>query len=477
MKVLLINPPDERIPLGRPTWTPLSQAYAAGVLRRAGCAVRVFDRQAHHHRASGSAAEVDRAMLSAVEEFQPDLVLLEAQPLSIYDTCRSARRIRRAHGGALGVFGPQATALPALCFEKIPQIDLLVEGEAEGPLAALAAGDSAPPGVWRRGGGRAEPPSQPAGRVDMDWLPWPALDLLDLDYYARRSTYTIWCHHLSSLTLMTSRGCRNQCAFCLESRSFGAGLRFRSLEKVLEDVQRTLRERKLGGIYFRDCDFVADPRRCREFCEMMIKAGLHRRIVWAAQARADGLDRELAALMKRAGCTLLEFGVETPVARHLAALNKTAAPEAAGKALAACRAAGIFSHAYLMTGLPGETRADLAAAEDWVRRHRPSSFFWVHLQVLPGTPLYQTRGDSFFERNPWDDREAVLAYFRRDLSELSQAERAGWLKNRARPLARRSRRLCQLRANPPRALAGLLGERLSRPWRGGGPNTGGEADV
>ena len=462
MKILIINPHDERIPLGRPTWTPLSIASAAAVLEESGCTVKIFDRLAHYHMGSRSIPAVNQSMISTVSSFKPDLILMEALSGSIYDTCYCIRDIRNLYDRPLGVFGSHVSAMPALTFRKIPQVDLLVEGEAEAPLAALVTGKwSEAPGVWLRNGDCGAPPVSPAFNIDMDSLPYPAFHLLDMDYYTKRSTFTIWCHHVSSATLMSSRGCNGKCAFCLESRNFGSGLRFRNLEKVVSDVKRTLQDYKINAIYFRDCNFLAHKSRGRDFCEMLIKNGLHRRMIWATQVRADCVDEELIKLMKRAGCCLLEFGVETPQQNHLDALGKTIPIEAAQRAIEFCRKASIHSHAYLMMGLVGETLADLEAGEAWVRQYKPSSFFWIKLQVFPGTPLYETHGESFFEYGQWDDREAVLGYFKRDLSAVDPSDREHWFKTRAQPLVGRSRRICQLKANSPYAMASLAKDRLS----------------
>ena len=470
MKALLINPHDPRIALGRHTWTPLTLVSAAAVLESSACRVEVFDRLAAYHRKKGSLAKVNQDMQNSVRAMRPDLILLITNPYTIFDTCHSARDLRQVYDGPIGLFGSHVSALPAESFAKIPQADLVIQGESEASLPALAQGDrEGIPGVWLRGPDGEPLPPRPAAKVDLDALPYPAFHLLDLDYHTQRSTDTIWCHHVSSLTLMTSRGCAGSCAFCLESRRFGSRLRFRSLDLVMEDVGRTLADYKVQAIYFRDCNFLVSRERAWEFCERLIQKGLHKKMLWAAQVRADCVDEELLKLMKRAGCSLLEFGVETPKQSHLENLGKAMKVQAAENALRDCEKAGIFTHAYMMMGLLGETLKDLEASLNWVRKHRPSSYFWQKLHVLPGTPLYETHGESFFENNPWDDQETILNYlFHRNLSATGLEEQLHWLHQRARPLARQSRRVCQLKANSPLTLAGLAGLRMLNRVRFGG---------
>lgn len=117
-KVLIVSPNDSRIGPNKNTWTPLFIASAAAVLENTGCTVRVFDRLAHSHRGGQSLAGTHQAMLSLVSSFKPDLVLIEANPESIYDTCHCARDIKALHDAPWGFLAPTPRPCPPWPFKK-----------------------------------------------------------------------------------------------------------------------------------------------------------------------------------------------------------------------------------------------------------------------------------------------------------------------------------------------------------------------
>ena len=64
---------------------------------------------------------------------------------------------------------------------------------------------------------------------DLDQLPLPARDLLDLDAYTiGGQRYTM---------LLTSRGCPQGCTYCSVAALMGTRLRTRSIESVLDEIK------------------------------------------------------------------------------------------------------------------------------------------------------------------------------------------------------------------------------------------------
>ena len=299
-----------------------------------------------------------------------------------------------------------------------------------------------------------------AAPVDPDGLPFPAFHLLDMNYYTKRSLFTIWGHFVKSVTLMASRGCSGSCSYCLESRAFGPQMRYRKLDLVLEDIKRALTDYPIDAIYFRDCNFLNSRERSLEFASRVLQ--LNRRFVWACQTRVDTVDLELLRLLKRAGCVLIEFGVETPLASNLTRLGKKVEPGAPDRAFGLCRQAGINSHAYLLTGYPGETLDDFRSCLEWIKNSSADNYFWNQLRVLPGTPLYAGYGESFFETHDWTDRKEVERFFKRNLGDADSAGRSRVYHEEAYPALCRQRRRLILKANGPLKVLALAGRKLKR---------------
>jgi anaerobic magnesium-protoporphyrin IX monomethyl ester cyclase len=419
-------------------WMPLGLSFIAACLRRDGHAVSIFDRYAVQSQVGHSRQAVDRAMLKHVRAFQPDLVGLNTLSPLIHDTVECATLIRSAYDGPIIAGGYHTTALPELTLRKIPALDGVVVGEGEVAVSRLASGETPwqVPGVWWRDGDEVRLPVAPAAQVeDLDQLPLPALDLMDMAFYTQRTDGVIRRHSLSAATLVSSRGCQRRCRFCAESLTYGRGVRCHSPAYILEWIQRVVTDYKVDGVHFHDNDFLVNEGRGQEICEAILAAGLERKIKWSIQARADHLSSEIARLLKRAGCVLVEIGVETGTQGELDRIAKGTTTEMNKEAVAVCRKAGLDVHAYMLTRLEGETIADLERRLAWLKKAKPTSFQWTGLAIHPGTVLYEEKGGNFFATHEWTEK-AIAEHYRTDLSAIPPDVRKRWMARHFGPYVR-----------------------------------------
>jgi anaerobic magnesium-protoporphyrin IX monomethyl ester cyclase len=438
MRLLLISPFSSLSPV---RWMPLGLAFIAARLRQGGHRVVIFDRYAIQAQTGRSVDAVDQAMLVQMAAFQPDLVGLSTVSPVIYDTAHCASLIRETgFRGSIWAGGYHATALPGLTLRKIPELDGVMAGEGEQVLAQLADGidPAGLPGVWRRDGAEILAPHLPQAQVaDLNDLPLPAFDLLDMPLYTERNPVTVRGHLLRASTLITSRGCQFRCRFCAESLTYGRGIRFHSAEYVLEWVRKLAADYPIDGLHFHDNDFLADEGRARAICAGMQKNGLHRKLRWGIQARADRLTPELARLLHASGCVLVEIGVEAGTQKELDFLRKGTTPDTNEQAVRLCRRAGLDIHAYMLQRTEDETLPDLERRLDWLKRADPTSFQWSTVYIFPGTLLYAEKGNDFFAGNPWT-KDAIRGYYAADhLSHLPPETRDAWMKRKFIPFARR----------------------------------------
>jgi len=436
MNVWLVYP---YIPRNSTLWMPLGLPFIAARLRQEGHQVAIFDRFTVQFRVGRARQQVDQAMLQRLQAFQPDLVGLNTLSPLIYDTVHCAHLIRSVYDGPMVAGGYHATALPELSLRKIPALDGVLVGEGEIALSQWASGQAPEqvPGLWWRDGEQIRPPIVPSAQVeDLDQLPMPALDLMDMDWYTQRTDGAIRRHNLAATTVVTSRGCRRRCRFCAESLTYGRGVRFHSPAYVLDWIQRAVEEYHVDGVHFHDNDFLVDEDRARAICKGILDAGLERKIKWSIQARAERIHLDLARLLKAAGCVLVEIGVETGTQAELDRVGKGATPEMNREAIALCRKAGLDVHAYMLTWMEDETLADLERRLAWLKRARPTSFQWSSLAVYPGTPLYAEKGRDFFATSEWTE-EAVTEYYSTDtLSAIPAEARREWSARHFAPYVR-----------------------------------------
>ena len=286
--------------------------------------------------------------------------------------------------------GPHPTHLAAEVFQECPALDAIVKGEGELPLVGIVERLATTPDLWKRTPGLilrdGETLSQ-APLEDLDAIGFPA-QYFDADFLDDVGQLAY---------ISTSRGCPATCNFCNTPEFWGSSIRFRSPASVLAEI-RLLRE-KHGLTYtsFRDDTFTANRARVLELMGQLQGSGLHP--LWNCQSRVNLVDEERLVAMKRAGCEFMQFGVEHASERVLALLDKGTNMRQARKALSLVRKVGMNLGVYLITGIPGETWADVEESAAFLREVKPHDAQLSPLAIYPGTRLFdQYRAEGRVDR-------------------------------------------------------------------------------
>ena len=172
----------------------------------------------------------------------------------------------------------------------------------------------------------------------------------------------------SSLPLLSSRGCYNQCDFCGERllyqnfRAHSAGYMF-ELIKNLKAVNET------SNFIFCDSLINHSDSWLDEFCDLLLKNDL--RINWEAQMRiTKNFPPALAQKMKQSGCYNLFVGLESASERVLGLMRKGFTSETALEFLQTLHTAGLHFEISLIAGFPGESDEDFQETVDFIVRHK-----------------------------------------------------------------------------------------------------------
>jgi anaerobic magnesium-protoporphyrin IX monomethyl ester cyclase len=423
MNLLLVRPPRRDHADAGLSVPPLGLAYIAAVARENGHKVDVLDAYA---TGMGWAA-----FERAVRHRRPDVVGLTAMT-PVADITARAVQIMRPFVKHIVVGGPHPTAVGEDIFDEMPGLDATVIGEGEpvvGPLLRWwetgAEGDP-PPGVRIPGG-----PFVAATPPDPGTLPRPARDLLPNHAYRY-----LFATRRGFATMISSRGCPFRCSFCDKSVG-GSKWRARQATDVVDEMMELKEQHGVGFINFYDDNFTLKRGRVVEICNEIIARGLD--IEWKCEGRVDSVDEALLTLMRRAGCRVVAYGVESANPETLALLRKDITTEQAVTAFAATRAAGLRSLAYMILGAPGE---DAKAVEQSIRFCRDIKADYVQfssLSAMPGTPLFslpRTPGNAV--TNPLDSDQSRPTLTDMDGAELSHLIRSAWMGFylRPRPIAR-----------------------------------------
>ncbi|MBW1989022.1 MAG: radical SAM protein [Deltaproteobacteria bacterium] len=320
---------------------------------------------------------------------QPDLIGIQAMTHTMPDACLLAKEIKAASPGtAVMIGGPHPTIYPEET-AALPYVDFAFAGEGEEGLITFLDRFDDPearlsvPGVaGKKDGNVVYTPS--AGLLsDLDAVPIPARRDTPYDRYT-----SVLAQKNPIAIMITSRGCPFSCVFC---NRMGRKYRAHSADRVLAEFDDVV-SLGVGEVFIHDDTFSLDRKRVVDICQGLMERGAP--VVWEARTRVDRVDPELLALMKKAGCARLSFGVESGSPRVLAAMKKGTTPDQARAAFSWCRAAGITTLADFMVGNLEETEEDIQQTLDLLKDLDPDYAQFSICSPYPNTPLYQLALDQ-----------------------------------------------------------------------------------
>ncbi len=221
----------------------------------------------------------------------------------------------------------------------------------------------------------------------------PAFDLVGLPELSRFGTigsfHFLKPHFTRFATSISSRGCRGQCTFCSVRNFNGRGVRQRSLDSLLDELELLQNEYGIGHIMWLDDDLFKDHARIIALFNGMVKRGLT--LTWDASngVMASSCTDEVVAAAAASGCLALILGIESGNARILRQIRKPATVDVYLRAAETLqRYEEINSSAYLIIGFPGET---ISMIKDTIDVSLEMNLDWYRiktLQPLPNTDIY-----------------------------------------------------------------------------------------
>jgi len=223
---------------------------------------------------------------------------------------------------------------------------------------------------------------------NLDELPFADRTLLPtkIEYFnpiVKRLPYT---------TMFTSRGCPAKCTFCTAPFFMGRKIRFRSAENVIKELEYVT---SLGykEVFFRDETFTVFKERNLKICEEIIKRKID--LSWICNARIGTIDKETMITMKKSGCHMIRFGVESGVQEILDNVKKGIDAEKTKETFAIAKEVRMDTHAHLMIGLPGDTLDTVNRTIEFVKEIEPTTATFGICTPYPGTALFDVVKEKF----------------------------------------------------------------------------------
>ncbi len=188
--------------------------------------------------------------------------------------------------------------------------------------------------------------------------------------------------------MMTSRGCPYRCIFCSKI-SGNTAQRFLPVDKVIEEMEYMLKEHKVKQVVFLDDDMLGNPQRMLTLCDAIRNAGLHKKLVFNFEARADRCNRELLSTIYEAGFKGIFLGMETASESIMKTLKKGESLQTTIEAAHLAKELGFHVSCNFIFGLPGETHHDRKKAFALARELKLDLVKYNNATPFPGTELFE----------------------------------------------------------------------------------------
>ena len=396
---------------GQP-YPPLGTLYAAAFLRAAGNEVSLFDTMFSH---------VPEEIILPLDEWNPDFFVIYDDGFNyltkmcltnMREAAFQMIRLAKDRGCTVMVSSSDATDHYQQYLDK--GADFILLGEAEETLLELisniqtgGAGFSHIKGLaFKDQDNYTKTERRPVIR-DLDALPMPAWDLIDLHPYR-----TIWMNHAGyfSLNMATTRGCPFKCNWCAKP-IYGNRYHARSPQHVVKELKWLKARYSFDHIWFCDDIFGLKPGWVNEFANLLEEEKF--KFKFKIQARADLLLQENnVAALARAGCDNIWMGAESGSQKILDAMDKGITVQQIRDATALIRKQGMHPSFFIQFGYLGETKEDIEMTIQMINQLLPYEIGISVSYPLPGTVFYEKVKKDMHQKTNWTDSDEMALMFR-----------------------------------------------------------------
>ncbi|MES1258376.1 MAG: radical SAM protein, partial [Acidobacteriota bacterium] len=243
-------------------------------------------------------------------------------------------------------------------------------------------------------------------RTDLDALPLPAWDLVDVERYRQAWTSA---HGYFSINMASSRGCPYRCNWCARP-IHGSSYHVRSPESVAAEMSYLKKTFRPDRVWFADDIFALSARWTFAFADAVER--LEARLPFRMQSRCDLMTRGTVEALRRAGATEVWMGAESGSQRILDAMDKGIRVEEIYQARENLRKHGIRACFFLQFGYPGEEWEEIGETIRMVRETAPDDIGVSVSYPLPGTRFHQIVAARMGPKANWNDSGDLAMMFR-----------------------------------------------------------------
>jgi len=407
MKVLLINPPFNRLKGLKKMFYPIGLGYIGAVLKDNGFEVKIY--QVENNRGALAKVSLKNKYQQMFQKYHNYLQALKTDHHYVWNEIREIFRVEKPKVVGIScmtvhlktglkmadiikemdkeckvVFGgPHPTIIPDDIMQS-ENVDFAIRGEGEYTMLALCQAIADGAGDLKKIDGLSFKiknriiHNSPRKLIkDIDTLPFPL------------RTNLIFSHLFSPQDLgvmITSRGCPFGCTFCSSRSIWGKKVRYNAVKKIIDEIKLLVSECRTREFFFWDDSFSFNRERIIEICNTLIKEKIE--ISWGCTTRLDLLDDELLSWMRQAGCSQIDVGIESGSERILKKIRKGIILKQIKQGIKLITDHNIFVTTFFMIGFPDETEEDIRRTFDLIKNVNATVTISL-FTPYPGTELFQ----------------------------------------------------------------------------------------
>lgn len=359
--------------------------YISAILKKNNYQTFLRDYQGEQATIEDLSADFDRE--------NPDIVFMSITNGSIFDDLKVVEILKSKKPDTVFIlkgsifFNPKEETLLKL---KLDNIDYLIGGEVEfiiGDLVNAHFNDKNMlkdiQGIsYRDNDGKWKINFQTDFKDELENLPFPDRYAMNNALYINPAT------NKPMALIITDKGCPFSCSYCLSPVISGKKIRSRSNESIVNEIKECVEKHNITNFFFKSDTFTANRAKISDFCSLLIKEGLGKKINWVATSRVDTIDEELVKLMKQSGCSLVAMGFESGSDESLALMKKKTTTAMNLKAARICQKYKLEIMGYFLIGFPWEDEQHL----EQVKKHIfVINADYIEISVVvpfPNTPIY-----------------------------------------------------------------------------------------
>ncbi|MFQ5964749.1 MAG: B12-binding domain-containing radical SAM protein [Candidatus Scalinduaceae bacterium] len=387
MKILLIYPN-----INAQVGFNFGVAFISALLRKHGHTTRLINLNEKLAR-----LPEDKEIQKIIEEFEPRLIGFSVVTPQYQYALKVAKLIKSFCDISIVCGGVHATMVPEEVIKE-DCFDYVCVGEGEEAVLELAsnlekgADTKHIANIWSKDNGKT---------ISNKVRPLPELSKLPRKDYDIFDFQDMINAEDGWVRLMTSRGCPFKCTYCFNhsiadryknetGRSFKDinYIRRHDVDEVIEEINFLLTNYKdITTFVFDDDIFTSNKTYLREFCD---RYGNTVKIPFVVNAHARAFDEDRAKMLKEAGCIIVKFGLESGSERiRREILNRPMTNKEIIHAFECAHKYDLHTSAFVMFGLPHETKEDIFETIKLLGTIKPGRFRWSIFYPFPKTVAYE----------------------------------------------------------------------------------------